>query len=1380
MENKKNEQSALAVTSGEAKGTSGEMEKKEDSSRIRRGQLDTVPGNIGSQTVLATLPAGAGTLASTNHIHVQLFDGQVIQITSASLVNSESKGNGGARREWEVEERREGQSGVIGSELTAGGAVTILTSGGKTYILPQPLSSDGAGGGFLITEEVLNGEDVLQSSDVLQEEQVLTISPPQSSLEFPSPVSQPPDALAIATSEVFNEDFVTLPLGDQTGLTDRSKQFQFKADVSNYQISSALNKDYIHPRTESQRESESYSDCSVITIHAPSVRVKNAWLEKSTKECNTIKTSNDPSYAGDNKEQSDPLALDFRERIPRTSENNEKQCDDLDCGNYSSVYSKWCETHNCITKDHSTNFQMNVCSSKKPVTRETEEAINRRETNVVKTNVERKPPKKDPEDLVTVANTGWEDDSTVDQSASLAKLRRSSRIRRSKRIPSEDEDYHTGEPSNRKKRKVTKGDANSGLWECESCDAMFRTKVSRDRHMEEGHVFTCYICGWKGRSKTKYELHISTVHCNQQARCLSCRKDFPSYEAYKQHMKTVHPSNTPIAVKMEIEFESKSEEPEEKEECREEERYRGDEEDPDDPDFRDSKEALNKNDDFHSYRGSGCTYCGKTFLRRSRFLRHLNYHIGNKPYMCTFCNKCFVEKSGLDAHRLTHCPINQPCPQCGKIFKTQRTMRRHLRTHQNKIYSCDFCAKEFRHEESLRVHKSVHKEGGSGNICKVCEKDCKTPYYLQLHMKTKHEGAKFLCLECNRSFKWKQSYRKHKAIHHQDSYVKFKCTLCPRHFLTPSELQLHQIVHSSERKHLCDICGNAFKNEYTRDKHIKTVHQEDREHMCPQCGALFKAKAYLDQHLAHVHTTKERVKCMHCGHDFKTESNLRSHIKIVHNPRNSKYTCKTCNKMFLAPKDLARHLKVHTGIKDYSCPKCCRCFSRKDNMAAHLRTHTADHPMTVYKQKADLVTCDVPPQTPQGIPHILGLPSSISSTNISLPNIPVSSHSIILPNVPASSSDIVISNVSPSNNIVMSSVPTTENVGLCNVSTCLTSTPISDSTVSSNSLTLPNISISSTNVLPNIVSSANNIILSNVSVSSTGMSNAPGSSTAVAYSGIPMSCNLDFSNTQSSNNSTSLCHTHSNSSNMSLENTSSSNNLILASSPASSNNVILNTTPVSSSGSQASHQVYSLHPHIITSTQHQTSTLPSVSPPSSVPSSVLSLSSHPSSSSVLMSQANRTQMVCTPFTPEQVVLADGVLSPVSSVPTHPTDNSQYTQLDPLEASMSSSPSINMGTGLNSLGSSIGGGPAGSMSVAAVEDSVSLSLVGSHHTAAGGVSGPGLSSPTSLLSEAALIIPEKSGVYTIVGEGGKMTPLEAFTLHPVPDSNASSHECPASS
>lgn len=79
---------------------------------------------------------------------------------------------------------------------------------------------------------------------------------------------------------------------------------------------------------------------------------------------------------------------------------------------------------------------------------------------------------------------------------------------------------------------------------------------------------------------------------------------------------------------------------------------------------------------------------------------------------CKICNKSFVEKSGLDAHHLTHQPPNTPCAECGKVFKTPRTMKRHLRTHLDLTLTCEVCKKVFRHEESLRLHKAVHHEGG--------------------------------------------------------------------------------------------------------------------------------------------------------------------------------------------------------------------------------------------------------------------------------------------------------------------------------------------------------------------------------------------------------------------------------------------------------------------------------------------------------------------------------------------------------------------------------------------------------------------------------------------------------------------------------------------
>lgn len=162
------------------------------------------------EPAVSTLPTEDESLGSANHIHVQLFDGQVIQITSANLEETV-----GERKECAAN-IKQNENPVMTRDLGSGeGTVTLLTSNGKTYLLPQPLGS-AEEGRYLIPNEVLSTEEVLHSDDMPQDEQILTISPPppqsQSGLHFPTSVASRLDALAIATSEVFSEDYETVPL----------------------------------------------------------------------------------------------------------------------------------------------------------------------------------------------------------------------------------------------------------------------------------------------------------------------------------------------------------------------------------------------------------------------------------------------------------------------------------------------------------------------------------------------------------------------------------------------------------------------------------------------------------------------------------------------------------------------------------------------------------------------------------------------------------------------------------------------------------------------------------------------------------------------------------------------------------------------------------------------------------------------------------------------------------------------------------------------------------------------------------------------------------------------------------------------------------------
>ncbi|KAI8820221.1 uncharacterized protein EV422DRAFT_597228 [Fimicolochytrium jonesii] len=53
------------------------------------------------------------------------------------------------------------------------------------------------------------------------------------------------------------------------------------------------------------------------------------------------------------------------------------------------------------------------------------------------------------------------------------------------------------------------------------------------------------------------------------------------------------------------------------------------------------------------------------------------------------------------------------------------------------------------------------------------------------------------------------------------------------------------------------------------------------------------------------------------------------------------HICRECKKGFTTSGHVARHMRIHTGVKPYPCllPDCQARFSRQDNMMQHYRTH---------------------------------------------------------------------------------------------------------------------------------------------------------------------------------------------------------------------------------------------------------------------------------------------------------------------------------------------------------------------------------------------------------------------------------------------------------
>lgn len=60
-------------------------------------------------------------------------------------------------------------------------------------------------------------------------------------------------------------------------------------------------------------------------------------------------------------------------------------------------------------------------------------------------------------------------------------------------------------------------------------------------------------------------------------------------------------------------------------------------------------------------------------------------------------------------------------------------------------------------------------------------------------------------------------------------------------------------------------------------------------------------------------------------------------------PNRSGNSCITCGKWFLLPKDLRRHVRIHTGEKPYKCPVCPYRAAVKGNVKQHV-VHTHNIP----------------------------------------------------------------------------------------------------------------------------------------------------------------------------------------------------------------------------------------------------------------------------------------------------------------------------------------------------------------------------------------------------------------------------------------------------
>ncbi|KAK2152612.1 hypothetical protein LSH36_323g03140 [Paralvinella palmiformis] len=384
-----------------------------------------------------------------------------------------------------------------------------------------------------------------------------------------------------------------------------------------------------------------------------------------------------------------------------------------------------------------------------------------------------------------------------------------------------------------------------------------------------------------------------------------------------------------------------------------------------------------------------CCVCTKSFSSKENLISKLNTS-GRTYYVCKPCYHGEVP-SALD-HR---------CPQCNIKFENKMQMEMHVLQHQ-KTFQCIKCQQSFATEYEIQLHVATHvMQEGNIHECKICNKIFESPAKLQCHLiEHTFEKTEMKCYICGLMFTQASSIQVH-VLEHGVGARQYSCTQCPQKFFFSAELQNHMYSHgplscvsvSPNQDYYCPDCPKMFASLSQLKSHHK-LHKKDAALQCSLCMESFCNMIELQQHFFIVHSgldfdkgmaalttpslsPKKPVQCTECGKEFPSVNSLQGHMRVhsssykgrtnastvnsnahpsVSNGNSNsasddhpflmvtKHCCSECGKELSSAKNLAYHMRVHTGEKPYECPVCHKYFSRKENRRSHMKIHAGIKP----------------------------------------------------------------------------------------------------------------------------------------------------------------------------------------------------------------------------------------------------------------------------------------------------------------------------------------------------------------------------------------------------------------------------------------------------
>lgn len=289
------------------------------------------------------------------------------------------------------------------------------------------------------------------------------------------------------------------------------------------------------------------------------------------------------------------------------------------------------------------------------------------------------------------------------------------------------------------------------------------------------------------------------------------------------------------------------------------------------------------------------------------------------------------------------------CDRCGKYLFSQQAMRIHIRMHLKKgSFFCDTCGADYYTRNGLTKHVCREKRRQRPEVdhrtrdhryCRFCDTHFKDLDAKQAHTCEKEDPTDkkwVFCRCCNKRVK-KDRFNRHMEYH---SEVEWRCSICDRKVATERALKLHMTTHSGNKPHQCKECPESFVIIANLRRHMQVHHGVVvEEFKCGICSKELSSRIRLRAHLNRVHS--KQIFCELCKEELPSKAELKLHLMNGHDPPE----CEVCGKMFLLPRYLTLHRKLHTEkhlnrgpVVKTTCELCKLTLPSKEELKLHIES----------------------------------------------------------------------------------------------------------------------------------------------------------------------------------------------------------------------------------------------------------------------------------------------------------------------------------------------------------------------------------------------------------------------------------------------------------